>query len=170
MNKTINEILRNPNFYYIAGPAAAGVFALLAAFVFFPGSLKQWQDSQDEYRESQDWAGKLLALQPDRLSSATQTGRTETFDFTVVVDEFAKAFSISPTNYTTSVKGEVRKQGKRARSATLSIKSIDIERFTKFLSSMLARWPDLECDVLSLDKGKAGKDDWKADTTLTYYY
>jgi hypothetical protein len=167
----MKQALKNPNLYYIAVPSAAAFFALLAAFVFYPGSVKNWQDSQSEFKTAQEWADKLIALQPERLSfKPNEKSGSGTFDFTVIVDEFAKAFTIAPTNYTTSVKGEVKKQGKRARSATLSIKSIDIEKLSKFLSTMLARWPDLECDVLSLDKGKAGKDDWKADMTLTYYY
>jgi len=166
----MKDILKNPNFYYIAAPAAAAVFTLLAAFVFYPGAVNQWQDNKTEFNNSKELADKLLALQPDRLLAAGQAAAGETFDFTVVVNDFAKTFSISPANYTTSVKGEVKKQGKLARSATLSIKTIGIENLTKFLSTMLARWPDLECDVLSLDKGKAGKDDWKADITLTYYY
>lgn len=164
------DIWKNPNFYYIAAPAVAGFFALLTVFVFYPAAVKHWQESEAEYKAAQEWADKLLALQPDRLLSANQAASAETFDFTVIVDDFAKVFSISPANYTISVKGEVKKQGKRAKSATLSIKTIDIEKLTKFVSSMLARWPDLECDVLSLDKGKAGKDDWKADLTLTYYF
>lgn len=170
MNPKIRKILANPNVYYIGAPVAAVIFALLAIFVFYPNSVKNWQDAEQEYNTAKDYADKLLNLQPDRLLADGQVAGGETFDFAVVVNEFAQVFSISPTNYTTSVKGEVKKQGKRARSATLSIKTIDIEKLTKFLSTMLARWPDLECDVLSLDKGKAGKDDWKADMTLTYYY
>lgn len=166
----MKDMLKNPNFYYIAAPSAAMIFTLLAGFVFYPGAVKQWKDSETEYNNSKELAEKLLTLQPERLLAAGQVTSGETFDFTVVVNDFAKTFSISPSNYTTSVKSEVKKQGKRARSATVSIKTIGIENLTKFLSTMLARWPDLECDVLSLDKGKAGKDDWKADLSLTYYY
>jgi hypothetical protein len=166
----VKDLLKNPNFYYIAAPAAAGMFALLTVFVFYPAAVTRWHDTEAEYKSSHEYADKILKLQPERLLAANQTAGGEGFDFRVVVDDFAKVYTISPANYTISVKGEVKKQGKRAKSATLSIKTIDIEKLTKFVSTMLARWPDLECDVLSLDKGKASKDDWKADITLTYYY
>jgi hypothetical protein len=167
----MKELLKNPNLYYIAAPVAAGLFTLAAALVFYPGAAGQWQDSETEFNEARNWAEKLLTAQPERLAyKVNEKNTSENFDFTVVINDFARAFEISPSNYTTSVKGEVRKQGKRARSATVSIKIIDIEKLCKFLSTMLAYWPDMECDVLSLDKGKAGKDDWKADMTLTYYY
>jgi len=169
--RDMKELLKNPNFYYIVAPSVTLVFALMAAFVFYPRASAKWQDSESEFKEVQTKAEELLKLQPERLAykvDETKTG--EKFDFTVVINDFAKVFDIRESNYTTSVKGQVRKQGKMARSATVSIKSIDIEKLCKFLSTMLAYWPDLECDVLSLDKGKAGKDDWKADLTLTYYY
>lgn len=169
--RDMKELLKNPNLYYVAAPVVGAMFTLLAALVFYPGANAQWQDSESEFKEARQWAEKLLALQPERLAFKVDEKNTaENFDFTVVINDFAKAFEISPSNYTTSVKGEVKKQGKRARSATVSIKTIDIEKVCKFLSTMLAYWPDMECDVLSLDKGKAGKDDWKADLTLTYYY
>lgn len=169
--RDMKELLKNPNLYYVAAPVVGALFTLLAALVFYPGAVTKWQDSESEFKEARQWAEKLLALQPERLAFKVDEKNTaENFDFTVVINDFAKAFEISPSNYTTSVKGEVKKQGKRARSATVSIKTIDIEKVCKFLSTMLAYWPDMECDVLSLDKGKAGKDDWKADLTLTYYY
>lgn len=171
MNEKLKQKLKDPNVYYIGVPIAAAFFALLAAFVFYPGSVKSWEDNKSEFEEAQKWAGKLADLQPDRLNyKVAQGSESETFDFTVIVDELAKAYTISPSNYTTSVKGEIKKQGKTARTATLSVKSIGIVKLSEFLSAMLARWPDLECDVVSLDKGKAGKDDWQADLTLTYYY
>ncbi|MCE5185479.1 MAG: hypothetical protein LLF76_05075 [Planctomycetaceae bacterium] len=168
--KDIKQTLRNPNFYYIAVPAVSLFFALLSGFVSYPRAVQAWSDSKDEYEKSQKSIGQLLELQPERLALSAGSGQGDKFDFTVIVDNFAKAFSLAPSNYTTSVKGEVKKQGKTARTATLSIKSIDIVKLTEFLSSMLAQWPDLECDILSLNKTKAGKDDWKADLTLTYYY
>jgi hypothetical protein len=169
--KDMKEIVKNPNVYYVAAPVAAALFTLLAALVFYPGAITRWQDSESEFKEVQTKAEELLKLQPERLVFKVDEKNTaQTFDFTVVINDFAKVFGISHTNYTVSVKGEVKKQGKRARSATVSIKTIDIEKLCTFLSTMLAYWPDLECDVLSLDKGKAGKDDWKADITLTYFY
>jgi hypothetical protein len=87
-----------------------------------------------------------------------------------VINEFASLFSIRTSDFTINTRGETRRAGKRAQSAVLSIKTIDIERMAKFLSTLLIRWPDLQCEILSLDKLPQGKNNWKVDMTLTYYY
>ncbi|MFH1616455.1 MAG: hypothetical protein ABIG61_15380, partial [Planctomycetota bacterium] len=55
-------------------------------------------------------------------------------------------------------------------SADVSIKEVDMEKFSQFLSMLLLRWPDLQCDQLKLTKLPAGPDSWKANLKLTYNY
>jgi hypothetical protein len=167
----MKKMLRNPNFYYLLVPVAALLWALTAGFIFYPKSVAAWQDSQSEYQNAQEWIEKLVTLQPKRLTfKVDPSAKPEEFDFTKTINEFAQVFSISSANYTSNVRGEVKRAGRQSRSAAVTIKSIDIERLAQFLSAMLLRWPDLNCEVLSLEKGKAGKNDWKAELTLTYYY
>ena len=35
---------------------------------------------------------------------------------------------------------------------------------------MLLRWPELKCEVLSFEKVKNTKNNWKVNMSLTYYY
>lgn len=162
---------KNPNMYYILAPVLAAVWALLAGFVFYPGSVKAYQDdAKPEYERSQDYIEKILTLQPERLRYSMENGTDKPFDFGEVITTLTAAFKIPTTQYTLNVRGEVNRGGKNARTATMEIKEIDIEKLASFLSTMLMPWPELKCEKLTLDKAKTGKDNWNVDMTLTYYY
>ncbi len=167
----MKDYLKNPLFYYIAVPVILGVWAIAAGAVFYPRSVTAWQEGQDEYKTAEELLAQIIAIEPQRTIHKQQKGSTDgDFDFTQVVNEFAAAFSIPPANFTLNTRGETRRAGKRARSATLSIRTIDVEKASKFLSTMLIRWPDLQCENLTLEKLPQGKDNWRVDMTLTYYY
>lgn len=171
MDLDIKKHLKNPLFYYIAVPVVMGVWALVAGAVLFPKAVSNWKESQEEYKTAQDLMAQIIAIEPQRLAYKAEKGaQIGVFDFTAVINEFATSFSIPSANFTLNTRGETRRAGKRARSAVLSIKSIDIEKMTKFLSTMLIRWPDLQCEIMSIEKLPQGKDNWKVDMTLTYYY
>ena len=167
----MKKYLKNPFFYYAVIPAVAGIWAVAAGMVFYPRASSSLQDSQAEYKAAEELLAQIIAVEPQRLVYKQEKGTAVVdFDFTQVVNEFASLFSIPSSNFTLNTRGETRRAGKRARSAVLSIKTIDVEKTTKFLSTMLIRWPDLQCEILSLDKLPQGKNNWKVDMTLTYYY
>lgn len=169
----MKDYLKNPLFYYIVIPAVAGIWAAAAGMVFYPRSVTFWEQEKDDYNASEELLAQIIAIEPQRLTHQQQEGTGGgggDFDFTQVINELATLFSIPPANFTLNTRGETSRAGKRARSATLSIRTIDIERMTKFLSVMLIRWPDLQCESLSMDKLPQGKDNWRVDMTLTYYY
>lgn len=167
----MKDYFKNPNLYYIAIPAIAGVWALLAAFVFYPGAVNAWQDdAKSEYEKSQEYIEKILTIQPQRLQYKGPASTSGKFDFGEIINTLTQVFQISPSKYTLNVRSEVPKGGKRARTATMSIKEINIEKSARFVSAMLTGWPDLKCEVLGLEKAKTGKDNWNVDLTLTYYY
>jgi len=171
MDIDIKKYIKSPLFYYIAVPAVMGIWAFVAGVVFYPKAVSSWKESQEEYKTAQDLMAQIIAIEPQRLAYKAEKGsQIGVFDFTQVINEFATTFSISSANFTLNTRGETRRAGKRARSAVLSIKSIDIEKTTKFLSTLLIRWPDLQCEILSIEKLPQGKDNWKVDMTLTYYY
>lgn len=167
----MKAILRNPNLYYIAVPVLAAVWALLAGFVFYPGSVTAFEEeAKPEYTQSQEWIEKILPIQPQRLQYSIENGTNRPFDFGEVITTLTQVFDIPTSRYTLNVRGEVNRAGKKARSATIDIKEIDVEKTARFLSTMLSGWPDLKCESLSLEKAKTGKDNWNVDMTLTYYY
>lgn len=167
----MKDKLKNPNLYYIAVPILAGIWALLAGFVFYPGAVKAWEeDAKPVYTESQQWMLKLIELQPQRLQFQVEQGKDGEFDFGQSIDLLTMLFEIPPSKYTLSVRKAVNKGGKKSRTATMAIKELDIETTGRFVSAMLAISPDLKCDIISIDKAKSGKDNWNVDLTMTYKY
>jgi hypothetical protein len=167
----MKDYLKNPMFYYIAVPVVLCVWAILAGAVFYPRAVTAWTNGQEEYKIAQELLAQIIAIEPQRLTHKQEQGSSGgDFDFTKVVNDFAAAFSIPPANFTLNTRGETKRAGKRARPATLSIRTIDIEKMSKFLSVMLIRWPDLQCESLTLEKLPQGKNEWRIDMTLTYYY
>ncbi len=167
----MKDYLKNPLFYYITAAAVTGLWAIAAGTMLYPRSQTHWQQEKDDYVEAQTFLQQILTLEPKRLAHQEEEGTvTGDFDFTPVVNEFASLFSIPPANFTLNTRGETRQAGKRARSATLRIQTIDIENDANFLSAMLIRWPDLQCNSLSLEKLPQGKNNWRVDMRLTYYY
>ena len=166
----MKDHLKNPNLYYILIPVAAAVWALTAGFVFYPKAVEGWQAEKDEREEALKYMQSIIELQPDRLKSKSKSGQAGEFDFTETVNALTQIFKIPSSKYTLNVRGEITRAGKKARPATMTLKDVNIETMARFLSAMLSAWPDLQCEVLGLEKSKAGKDSWKVDLSLTYYY
>jgi hypothetical protein len=162
---------KDPNIYYIAVPILAGLWAVLAGFVFYPNSTKAWDKNRQDYEAIEKQIKQLAALQPKRLEyKIDEKAKPEAFDFFKTVNDFAKIFGIADSNYNINVRPPSKRAGKQARSATILIKRIDIEKFAQFLSGLLLRWPSLKCEQLSIEKVKNTKNNWKVDLSLTYYY
>ena len=168
----MKKYLENPLFYYILVPVIAGIWAIAAAVIFYPRAVVALQESKEEYTATQELLAQIVAIEPQRLAYQKEkgSGGSGDFDFTRVINEFATLFSIPSADFTLNTRGETRRAGKRAQSAVLAIKTIDIEKRTKFLSGRLVRWPELQCETLNLEKIAPGKNNWKAEMTLTYYF
>ena len=162
---------KNPTVYYIAVPVIAGLWAILAGFFFYPASIEAWEKSRSDFESVEKQIKQLVALQPKRLDyKVDQKAKPEEFDFTKTINDFARVFSISDSNYNLTVRGQTKRAGRETRSATIVIKTIDIEKLAQFLSAMLLRWPELKCEVLSIEKVKKTKNNWKVNMSMTYYY
>ena len=162
---------KNPTVYYIAVPVIAGLWAILAGFVSYPASIEAWEQSRSDFESVEKQIKQLIALQPKRLDyKVDQKAKPEEFDFTKTINDFARVFSISDSNYNLTVRGQTKRAGRETRSATIVIKTIDIEKLAQFLSAMLLRWPELKCEVLSVEKVKKTKNNWKVNMSMTYYY
>jgi hypothetical protein len=166
----MNQVLKNPTFYMIAAPTIAGLWLLYSWAFAYPASLQKWQDSKAEYQEAQAMIKQIVELEPQRLTFKQEKSQGGEFDYTNVIDQFTKDFNIAEGNYTLNVRGVTKKAGKSVKGADFSIKAIDIENLCKFLSAVLARWPELECETLRLDKLEVGKNSWKVTLRFTYIY
>ncbi len=166
----MKDYLKNPVFYMTVVPILAGLWMLYGWAFAYPASVQNWKDSKAEYEETQKILEQILKMEPQRLTFQREKSQNTDFDYTNVIDQFTKQFGVAPDNYTLNVRGATKKAGKTVKSADLSIKTIDIENLCKFLSGVLARWPELECEMLRLDKLTVGKNAWKVTLRLTYYY
>jgi len=120
---------KNPNVYYIGVPVLAGLWAILAGFVFYPSSIEVWDKSRTDFESVEKQIKQLVALQPKRLAyKVDEKAEPEDFDFTKTINEFARIFSISDSNYNLTVRGQTKRAGRQTRSATIVIKTIDIEK------------------------------------------
>lgn len=162
---------KNPTVYYIAIPIIAGVWALTAGIVFYPRSIQAWDQGKSDAAVVEEQIKELAALQPQRLAFTSEaSNESEEFDYTKTVNDFSRIFAISESNYNLNVRGKARRAGRETQSASILIKSIDIEKLAQFLSALLLRWPDLKCEQLSIEKIKNTKNNWKVNLSLTYYY
>jgi hypothetical protein len=166
----MKQYLKTPMFYMVVVPAAAGLWMLYSWMIAYPASVTRYQDSKTQYDEAQNMIKQILTLEPQRLNFKQDKNGTAAFDYTNVIDQFTKDFNIAPDNYTLNVRGITKREGKSVKGADLSIKAIDIEKLCKFLSAVLARWPELECDTFRLDKLDAGKNAWKVTLHFTYSF
>jgi len=166
----MNKYLKSPMFYMIAVPITAGLWLLYSWAIAYPASMQKWQNSRTEYDEAQNMIKQILTLEPQRLTFNQEKTESIEFDYTNVIDQFTREFNINPDNYTLNVRGMSKREGKSIKGADLSIKIIDIENLCKFLSAVLARWPELDCDTFRLDKIDAGKNAWKVTLHFSYTY
>ena len=166
----MKEFYKQANFYFVLVPAIATLWAVLTWTVSIPTAEKKWVRSQEHFKDAQIQVERILALDPERIDFEKQKGESAQFDYATAVEKFASAWQIPATNYSFKTQKEVTRSGRKTKGATVSIKPVDIETFTQFISAMMYRWPDLQCDSLKLTKQKDGPDAWKVDMKFTYYY
>jgi len=166
----MKEYLKNPNLYYIAVPVAAAVWVIFVAVFSLPAANRKWQNRQKEYNEARDWITKIVMLDPERLNYKKKTDSSGGFDYSTAVEEITRLVGIASSNYSLRGGRTVKSGGKMRKSADIVIEPVDIETLSRFLSQILLRWPDLQCDRLSIDKLPAGKDSWKASMKFIYTY
>ena len=164
----MKDYYKNPNFYYILIPVAMMVWALLARTVLLPEAEAQWQKQVQENKDARLLITKILALDPDRINYAQQKDKVVEFDYSAAVEQFAKTCRIATSNYKLTARPIVKRGDKKTQIGDLIIKSVDIETFAKFLSSMLIRWPNLQCNQLNFTKLKNAKDLWQVKIKFTY--
>jgi hypothetical protein len=166
----MKEYLKNPVVYTIAVPAVAALWMLYVWLVAYPSSLSRYNAAYADFQDSQKSLEQILNLEPQRLLYQQEKGKISDFDYTNVIGDFARQFSIAPGDYTLVVRGATKRAGQTIKSADMSIKIIDIENLCKFVSAVLQRWPELECERLSIDKTGAGKNSWKVSLRFMYKY
>lgn len=166
----MRDYYKNPNFYYIMVPVLACIWVIFASTVSLRAANNKWDKQKKEYDRSQELITKILTLDPERLNYESQKAGSSEFDYSSAVEEIAKLCKISSSNYSLRGGKALKRRGKSTKTANITIDIIDIEKLAQFLSQILMRWPNLECDVLSITKQKKAKDAWKATMKFTYIF
>ena len=166
----MKEYYKNPNFYYILTPALAALWLLFVTTAALPRSKKVLEKNYDQATKAEDLILRIYDIDPERLKYQDEKGKSAEFDYTTALDQFTKLCGIASSNYNHSVGREIKRSGRITKSADVTINDVDIENLAKFLSVILIRWPELQCDNLRLTKLKIGKDNWKVTIKFTYYY
>ena len=166
----MKDYLKNSNFYYILVPVVACAWVIFVTTVSLRAANKNWDAKKNEWDTSQKTITQILTLDRERLNFKVQKEATGEFDYSLAVEEIAKLCKISSSNYSITGGRALKSGGKSRKTATVTIKTIDIEQLAKFLSQILLQWPDLECDLLTLTKLKTGKDSWKTSVKFSYTY
>ena len=166
----MKEYYKKPNFYYIIIPVITTLWVLLTWTVSLDTIEKEWQRKRKDHKDAQIQMARILALDPERLEYENQEGASVEFDYANAVEKFARVWKIPPSNYSLQAGRQIKRGGRKTKGASISIKPVNVETFTQFLSAIMLRWPDLQCDQLKLTKQKDGPDSWKVDIKFTYYY
>ena len=166
----MKDYFKNPNLYYIAVPLAVTVFVIFVIAFSLPAANRKWQKQQEDDKRAKQLITNIVRLDPERLNYEARKDSSGDFDYSVAVDEITKLVKIPSSYYSLSGGRTLRSGGKKRTSADISIEPVNIETLSRFISQILLRWPDLECDRLSIDKLPAGKDSWKASMKFIYTF
>jgi len=166
----MKDYFKNPNLYYIAVPLAVTAFVIFLVAFSLPAANRKWQKQQEDFERGRQLITKILTLDPERLNYKARKAISGEFDYSVAVEEITKLVKIPSSNYSLRGGRTLKSGGKLRKSADISIEPVDIETLSRFISQILLRWPDLECDRLSIDKLPAGKDSWKSSMKFVYTY
>lgn len=164
----MKDYFKNPNLYYIAVPLAVTAFVIFVIAFSLPAANRKWQEQQEDYKRAKQLITNIVRLDPERLNYKAKKDSSGEFDYSVAVEEITKLVKIPSSNFRGG--RTLKSGGKLRKSADISIEPVNIETLSRFISQILLRWPDLECDRLSIDKLPAGKDSWKASMKFIYTY
>ncbi len=161
----MRDLHKNPALYYVMIPLLVGMWPLLLQFKYLPVAQEDLQQQKQDMVDANDLIYEILTMDPDRLSYAKNTqGKTAEFTYGDAINQVAKTCGI-----TTPVLREEKKTAK-SQSATVTIKSVDIVRCAKFLSTLQLHWSKLQCTQISLTKTKGLKDRWKVSLKFSYFF
>lgn len=166
----MKDIFRNPAFYYIAIPIMAGLWPLLVWAIYLPAAQENLENEFEACKDANDIMLQILTLDPQRLELVDPNETDTEFSYYREVDRFASLCGIPPSKCENHTQKETHSSGKRTQTANVKLTEIDIATFTKFLSMIQARWPDLQCNTLTLTQKKGIPDVWTIDIVFRYFF
>ncbi len=170
MKSYINNLRKNPLFYYILVTVLIALWPLILRALCLPAAQKKWELEKNQYSQAQELIKQILDIDPERMEFAAAKTQDAGFDYAETIDKVAGMCKISPANYSLTSGIITTSGGQKSQSARLSLKDVDITKFAKFLSTIQFRWANLQCSQVKLTKKKGLPDTWNVDLDFKYYY
>jgi len=167
----MNNIHRNPIFYYIAVPVLIGIWPLLVWALYLPKAQDDLQQNLTLYQsKAEPLMLDILNLDPGRLDSVDPNEKTTEFLYDTVVDRVASSCGIPPSKCKLDPLQTHETSGQKSQSANVSLSQVDITTFARFLSTIQMRWPNLQCTNIVLTQKTGLPDMWDVSLDFKYYY
>ncbi|HUW20465.1 MAG TPA: hypothetical protein VMW16_14305 [Sedimentisphaerales bacterium] len=165
----MKDAYKNPMLYYVLVPVLLALWPILVWAVYLPKAEAGFKDDKGQYEKAEKTITEILTLAPDRLVSVDAKGAAAQFEYAAEVDKVARLCNISSGVELSSKPIRVTK-GQKSQNCHVVLKEIEIATFAKFLSTLQLRWPNLQCETMTLTKKKGLPDAWKVDLDFKYYY
>jgi hypothetical protein len=166
----MKDIYKNPILYYIAVPVIIGLWPILICTLYLPNAERNLLLNTDQYNDANDIMLQIVALDPGRLDFADSNDIDVEFTYDRAVEMVAALCGIPPSKYNLNSQMLITSKEQKSQNANVDLKQIDIVRFTRFLSTIQLRWPDLQCQRVKLIQNEGLPDMWEADIEFKYYY
>jgi len=166
----MKDIYKNPIFYYILIPVIVCFWPLLVWAVYLPAAEKNKEDQQAQYKKAEAIMMEILTLDPDRREYADSNDVDTEFNFDKAVAKVAGMSKIPPSKWDLNATAPQTSRGEKSQSASVSLKQIDIVKFSEFLSTIQLSWANLQCSRVKLSKKPGLPDMWDVDIEFKYYY
>jgi len=164
------EFYKKPDFYFFIVPGIALVWVLTISLLSLPTAGSKYDRREENWSSMKPYIINILRLDPERLNYKDQESLSADFDYANTVQYFTETSDILSSSYSLKSDRILSRGGRKTKGANLTIKSVGIENFTLFLSKMMLRWPDLQCDNIKLTKLKDSPDSWQVVLRFTYNY
>ncbi len=166
----MKDIYKNPVLYYILTLVIVCFWPLLVWAVYLPAAEKNKEDQRAQYNKAEAIMMEILTLDPDRRDFADSNDVDTEFNFDKAVAKVASTSKIPPSKYKLNAGTRQTTRGEESQSATVSLKQIDIVKFSEFLSKIQLRWANLQCNRVRLTQKPGLPDMWDVDIEFKYYY
>jgi hypothetical protein len=166
----MRDIYKNPILYYILTPAIVCLWPLLVWAVYLPAAEKNEGDQQAQFKKAEAIMMEILTLDPDRREYVDSNNVNTEFNFDKVVAMVASTSKIPPSKWELSAVAPQTSRGEKSQSAAVSLRQIDIVKFSEFLSTIQLRWANLQCNRVKLTHKQGLPDMWDIDIEFKYFY
>lgn len=166
----MKDIFKNPIFYYILTPVVVCLWPLLVWGIYLPAAEENEKDQLAQFEKAEAIMMEILSLDPDRSEFVDSNDVDMEFTFDKAVARVASTSKIPPSKYKLSAGMLIKSRDGKSQSATVSLKQIDIVKFTEFLSTIQLRWANLQCNRVKLTQKPGLPDTWDVDIEFKYYY